>query len=223
MKLYNIATDGKDDLPACIKLLKAVTRSIVAMRADGSNRNKILDLFIVDIIEVLQTSSIQPFTDKMKQFHNNIDSRRFEGSIKSFNTLTVLEDVYAYANRVYTEMFNVCTWQDAILSKPKSSFNSAAGNVFWKNRCWNCKQKGCNQYKCPKPADKARTEKMSWVEEKKIIRVQRPIQLIIVITGGREQHLTSGVHQQVMNGISTSFTANLIPGMERTPGFKMIP
>ena len=109
MKLYNIATDGKDDLTACIKLLKAVTRSIVAIRADDSNSNKLPDLFVVGIIEVLQTSSVQPFTDKMKQFHENIDFRRFEGSIKFFNTPAVLEDVYAYSNRVYTEMFNVGT------------------------------------------------------------------------------------------------------------------
>ena len=44
VKLFNNANDGKDDLPACIKLLKAVTRSIVVMRADGSNRNKLPDL-----------------------------------------------------------------------------------------------------------------------------------------------------------------------------------
>ena len=119
-------------------------------------------------------------------------------------------------------MFNASTWQDAILSKPKSSFNSS-GLVFWKNRCWNCEQEGCNKYKCPKPADKARTDKMSWLEKRKIIRVQRPIQLIIVIVGGRKQHLTNGGHQQVMEGISTSSTTNLIPGMERTPGLKMIP
>ena len=134
------------------------------MRADGNNRNKLPDLFVSDIIEVLQTSSVQLFTDKMKQFHNNIDFRRFEGSIKSFNTPAVLEDVCAYVNRVYTEMFNVGAWQNAILSKPKSSFKSAAGNIFWKNRYWNCEEEGCNKYRCPKPADKARSDKneLTW-------------------------------------------------------------
>lgn len=53
VKIYNIANDGNDDLPACIKLLKAVTRSIVVIRADGSNRNAFSDLFVVTIIGVL--------------------------------------------------------------------------------------------------------------------------------------------------------------------------
>ena len=125
MKFYNIANDGKYDLPVCIKLLKVITRSIVAMRADDSNRNKVHDLFVVGIIGVLQTSSVQPFTDKMKQFHDNIEFKRFDVSNigKSLNTPDVLEDVLSYyAKRVHTEIFNVGTWQDALLSKPKSSF-----------------------------------------------------------------------------------------------------
>ena len=92
---------------------------------------------------------------------------------------------------------------------------------FGGNRCWNCEQEGCNKYKCHKPPEETRSDKMSWLGDKKIIRVQRPIQLIIVITGGRKQHLTNGGRQQVMKGISLS--SNLIPRMERTPGLKMIP
>ena len=109
VKLYNIANDGKDDLPACIKLLKAITRSIVAMRAGGSNRNAFSDLFVVAIIGVLQTTSVQPFNDKMKQFHDSIEFERFKNKT-SFNTPTVLNEVYTFALAVHTEMFNVGTW-----------------------------------------------------------------------------------------------------------------
>ena len=72
IKLYNIASDEKDHLPASINLLYAITRSILTMQADGSNRNALPDLFVVDIIKVLQTTSVQSFTNKMEQFHDNI-------------------------------------------------------------------------------------------------------------------------------------------------------
>ena len=161
VKLYNIANDGKDDLPACIKLLKAVTRSIVAMRADGSNRNAFSDLFVVAIIGVLQTTSVQPFNDKMKQFHDSIEFERFKqvGTKTSFNTPTVLNEVYTFALAVHTEMFNVGTWQEALISKPnKSSFTAG---LTWKNRCWNCEQEGYNKYKCLQPYDQAKCVKKS--------------------------------------------------------------
>ena len=98
------------------------------MRADGSNRNAFSDLFVVAIIGVLQTTSVQPFNDKMKQFHDNIEFERFKqvgGTKTSFNTPAVLNDVYAFALAVHTEMFNVGTWQEALISKQsKSSFTA---------------------------------------------------------------------------------------------------
>ena len=78
VKLYNIANDGKDDLPLSVKLLPVATRSINAMQADGSNRNAFSDLFVVAIIGVLQNTSVQPFNDKMKQFYDNIEFERFK-------------------------------------------------------------------------------------------------------------------------------------------------
>ena len=38
IKTYNIASDGKDDLRSCVKLIKAVCKTIIAMRDDGSHR-----------------------------------------------------------------------------------------------------------------------------------------------------------------------------------------
>ena len=167
VKIYNIANDGKDDFPACIKLLKAVTRSIVAMRADGSNRNAFSDLFVVAIIGVLQTTSVQPFNDKMKQFHASIELERFRNK-SSFNTPTMLNDIYSFALSVHTEMFNIGTWQQALLSKPKSGFTTTVmgltAGLDWVNRYWNCELQDCNVHKCLKSPDKERIarNKLAW-------------------------------------------------------------
>lgn len=58
VKIYNIVTDRKDNLFACIELLYTATRTIVTMRADGSNRNALPDFFVLNIIKILQTSSV---------------------------------------------------------------------------------------------------------------------------------------------------------------------
>ena len=122
------------------------------MRADGSNRNAFSDLFVVAIIGVLQTTSVQSSNGKMKQFHDNIEFERFKqvgGTKTSFNTPAIINDVYIFALVVHTEMFNVGTWQEVLTSKPKSSFTTVIGNaIYWKNRCWNCELEGCNKYRC---------------------------------------------------------------------------
>ena len=147
------------------KLPKAVTRSIFAMRADGSNRNTFSDLFVVAIIGVLQTTSVQPFNDKMKQFHDSIELERFRNK-SSFNTPTILNDAYTFALAVHTEIFNIGTWQQALISKPKSGFTTRCltAGLEWKNRCWNCEEEGCNKYKCLKPHDREKCErnKLAW-------------------------------------------------------------
>jgi hypothetical protein len=53
IKKYRIDTDGKDDLPECLKILEAGVKTIMAMRKDGSNRLPLPDKFVVDLIAVL--------------------------------------------------------------------------------------------------------------------------------------------------------------------------
>ena len=69
--------------------------------------------------------------------------------------------MFTYATRIHTEMFNLGVWQDALVSKPKSSF------IFWENRCWNCEQVGCNKWKCPVDIDEAKCDKnqLAWKQE----------------------------------------------------------
>ena len=90
-KNYHIVTDSKDNLLACIKLLCVITKSVVAMRAENSNRNALSNLSVVGIINVLQNSSVKPSTDKMKQFHDHIEFKRFDSSSSgiSFKTPSV--------------------------------------------------------------------------------------------------------------------------------------
>ena len=47
------------------------------------------------------------------------------------------------------------SWQEALLSKPKSSFTK----IYWKDRCLNCKKTGYNKYKCSQPIDEAECSK----------------------------------------------------------------
>jgi hypothetical protein len=53
IKKYWINTDGKDDLPECLKILEAGVKTIMAMWEDGSNRSPLPDKFVVDLIAVL--------------------------------------------------------------------------------------------------------------------------------------------------------------------------
>ena len=80
VKVYDIAKDGKDDLLATIKLLCSATKSIVAMRSDGSKRNKLPNLFVKNMLEVLQTSSVEAFSFRMKQFSEQLEFRQLETS-----------------------------------------------------------------------------------------------------------------------------------------------
>lgn len=100
----------------------------------------------------------------MKQFHDSIELERFRNK-SSFNTPTILNDVYTFALAVHTEMFNINTWQQALLSKPKSGFTiSCLTGLEWKNRCWICELEGCNVHKCLKPPDDERIarNKLAW-------------------------------------------------------------
>ena len=61
IKIYNIASDDKDNLQACIKLIRAVCKTIIAMRDDGSHRTALPDRFVVSLVKVFQTTSVEPF------------------------------------------------------------------------------------------------------------------------------------------------------------------
>ena len=73
IKIYNIASDGKDDLRACVKLIRAVCKTIIAMRDDGSHRAALPERFVVSLVKVFQTTSVEPFNEKIVQFHNSVE------------------------------------------------------------------------------------------------------------------------------------------------------
>jgi hypothetical protein len=164
IKNYNIAKDGKDDIPEVIKTLEAGALTIQAMRDDGSERSPLPDKFVVDLLKVFQTTSVPVFNKKMEMLHSNLDMYRLMHNEKTINTIDNLGKTFKMANDFYLELFDEGTWDQATLESAKSSFV-----IFWKNRCWNCKKENCNKFKCNMPIDEARCERnrQEWMKENK--------------------------------------------------------
>ena len=165
---YNVAVDGKDDLPEAVKVLHAVSTTIQAMRGDGK-KSSLPDKYVVDMIKVLKTTSVDEFNKKMAEFHSNLDLLRLMDDKDTINTPEMLTKTFLFTNKVYKELFNDGVWQECFLQKAKSTFN-AGGFVFWKNRCWNCKKSGCNKNRCKMPVDEARCERnrQEWMKETRV-------------------------------------------------------
>jgi hypothetical protein len=79
----------------------------------------------------------------------------------TINTPILLESTFKFADKIYNKLFNSGAWQAAANQKAKSIF------IFWKNRCWNCKQEDCNAGICKLPIDADRMEKnrLKWAKE----------------------------------------------------------
>ena len=124
VQAYTIATDGKDDLLAVIKLLHSETKSIILMRSDKSSRRQQLpDLYVKQMLKVLQTSSVANFTHRIRQYDGQLKFQRFKDGDCS-NSPTILSDVFIFSLGIHTKMRELGTWQEALLSKPKSSFTT---------------------------------------------------------------------------------------------------
>ena len=99
LKVQDITKDGQDDLLASIKLLCSTIKSVIALRLEGSNRDKLPDLFVMRMLKALQTSNVEVFTIRMKQFALNVVFKQFEtgNSGDTFYTPRVTEAMYTYA------------------------------------------------------------------------------------------------------------------------------
>jgi hypothetical protein len=148
IKKFNIAKDGMDDIPETIKTLEAGSLTILAMQDDGSERSPLPEKYVVDLFKVFQTTSVPLFNDKMAALHANLDLHRLTRKEKSLNTINNLESIFEIASNYYTELFNEGVWTQATLESAESTFN-----VFWKNRCWNCKKEYCTVTQCNLPID----------------------------------------------------------------------
>jgi hypothetical protein len=62
--------DAKDDLPEAVKIINAVSITIKAMRGDGK-KSPLTDKYVVDIIKVLKTTSVDGFNLKSHLPGNN--------------------------------------------------------------------------------------------------------------------------------------------------------
>jgi hypothetical protein len=161
IKQYNVAKDGNDDVLEATKVLKAGSKSILAMRDDGSGKSALPDSFVSDIVQVYTTSSVDYFNEKMKSYHTQLELNCLMEGEKTINTPVILERTFKLADAVYNKLFNTGAWQAATMQKAKSTF------IFWKNRCWNCKKENCNAGICKLPIDADRMEenRLAWAKE----------------------------------------------------------
>ena len=164
IKQYSIAKNADDDILEATKVLKAGSKSILAMRDDGSGKTALPDSYVSDIIAVYATSSVDSFNEQMNFYQRQlvINNLMADSSEKNtINTPVFLERTFKFANNMYTKLFNSGAWQAAANQKAKSTF------IFWKNRCWNCKKEDCNAGICKLPIDAERmeTNRLAWAKE----------------------------------------------------------
>jgi hypothetical protein len=161
IKQYNVAKDGNDDVLEATKVLRAGSKSILAMRADGSGKSALPDSFVSDIIQVYTTSSVDFFNEKMQSYQVQLELNCLMEDSKTINTPLILERTFKLADAVYNKLAGTGAWQAAANQKAKSTF------IFWKNRCWNCKKENCNAGICKLPIDAERMEenRLEWAKE----------------------------------------------------------
>jgi hypothetical protein len=162
IKKYNIAKNGNDDVLEATKILKAGSKSILAMRDDGSGKYALPESYVSDIVGVYTTSSVDQFNKRMEAYHTQLELNCLMAGEETINTAVILNRTFKLADNAYTKLFNSGAWQAATLQKAASSFA-----VFWKNRCWNCKKENCNAGICKDPIDAERMEqnRLAWAKE----------------------------------------------------------
>ena len=171
IRVYNIASDGKDDVPEAIKVLKAGAKTIQAMREDGSGKYPLPDKFVIDMITVCATTSVDVFNKKMEQYQGSLELAELCDETDKINTPLILKKVFNTAVKFHKQLFDAGIWDAAVLSKAKSSFAVIGKNI----RCWNCDKENCTMNKCKLPIDKDKCERnrQKYLEAKRSARMQR--------------------------------------------------
>jgi len=216
IKQYNVAKDGNDDVLEATKVLRAGSKSILAMRADGSGKSALPDSFVSDIIQVYTTSSVDFFNEKMQSYQVQLELNCLMEDSKTINTPLILERTFKLADAVYNKLAGTGAWQAAANQKAKSTF------IFWKNRCWNCKKENCNAGICKLPINAERMEenRLEWAKE------TTRIPIVDVVRLPKEEKEKGGIRNGtpllLMKTTSVSFTTNRIHGMDVTLGSSTI-
>jgi hypothetical protein len=164
IKVYNIASDGKDDVPEAIKVLKAGSKTIQAMREDGSGKRPLPERFVVDMITVFKTTSVDMFNKKMEAYLGSLELAELVDEAHKINTPVILNKVFYMAGKYHKQLFDAGTWDSAVLAKAKSSFAA-----MWRNRCWNCEKENCSMTKCKQPinSEKCERNRLQWLSDVK--------------------------------------------------------
>jgi hypothetical protein len=151
IKVYNIASDRKDDVPESIKVLKAGSKTIQATRKNGSCKRPLPNRFVVDIITVFKTTSVDMFNNKMDAYLGSLELAELVDDSQKINTP---------AGKYHKQLFDAGTWEAQVQAKAKSSFAT-----MWRNRCWNCEKEDCTMSKCKQPidSDKCERNRLQWL------------------------------------------------------------
>jgi hypothetical protein len=157
IKVYNIASDGKDDVPEAIKVLKAGAKTIQAMREDGSGKYPLPNKFVVDMITVCCTTSVAMFNKKMEAYQASLElAELVDDETNKINTPIILQKVFTMAVKYHKQLFDAGIWESQVLAKAKSSFAAVTGRNL---RCWNCDKENCSMNRCNQPIDKEKCDR----------------------------------------------------------------
>jgi hypothetical protein len=149
IKVYNIASDGKDDVPEAIKVLKAGAKTIQAMREGGSGKYPLPDKFVVGMITVYCTTSVDMFNKKMEAYQGSLESAELvDDETNKINTPIILQKVFTMAVKYHKQLFDAGIWESQVLAIAKLSFTAVTGRNL---RCWNCDKESCSMNRCNQP------------------------------------------------------------------------
>jgi hypothetical protein len=180
----------------------------MAMREDGSNRSPLPGKFVVDLIAVLQTTSVPVFNETMKAFHASLNMERLKSGESRINTLPNLQQTFTFAKNYYKELFNESIWYEATMEQAKSTFV-----IYWRNRCWNCKKENCSTHRCIQPIDRQQIEsnKQEWMKETR--KTDPSTEAVVDLVVANPPRI--GVHQKLMRATRELSLASYIHGMEQ--------
>ena len=101
------------------------------MRDDGSHRTALPKRFIVSLVKVFQTTSVELFNEKIVQIHNSMEFQRVgDDNNDTYNDEVTLKKLFKFAMAVHNELFNDGIWQKSLVDNVRSGF----AVIYWNDR-----------------------------------------------------------------------------------------
>jgi hypothetical protein len=165
----------EEDIIEVCKVLSSMTDTIVSIRDDTDH--PLPEKYIQKMIQVFQTTSVEPFNDGFKKLESDlVFNRRYKKTATSTALMSAggvfspgliasqfqLDNdprsatfLWTFALETYKEMKENGKWDHAVRTPGQSTFVS--GTSTSTIRCWNCDGEH-NYLDCDKPIDEARVD-----------------------------------------------------------------